>query len=95
MKLELNFVKSDKPLPNDCTEHFAVWASTSYDGHIDIMPSVLRCIYDPVFGRNRFNTCLTDMGKKNEFELEVEYYALIDGVFEVPFKKCDLLEVDK
>lgn len=95
MKLELNFVKSDKPLPNDCTEHFAVYASSSYGERIKIMPSVLCCIYDPVFGRNRFNTCLTDMGKKNEFELEVEYYALIDGVFEVPFKKCDLLEVDK
>lgn len=92
MKLELNFVKSDVPLPNDCTEHSAVYARTSYDGHIIIMPAVLCCVYDPVFGRNRFNTCLSDIGKKNKSELEVEYYALVDGVFEVPFKECDLLE---
>lgn len=95
MKVELNFVKSNVPLPNDCTEHMAVYARTSYDGSIKIMPSVLCCVYDPVFGRNRFNTCLTDIGKKNKSELKVEYYALVDGVFEVPFKKCDLLEVDK
>ena len=93
MKVELNFVKANVPLPNDCTEHFAVYARSSCKGDtISIMPSVLCCVYDPVFGKNRFNTCLTDIGKKNEFELEVEYYALIDGVFEVPFKKCYLLD---
>ena len=92
MKIELNFVTADVPLPNYGAKQLEEYARTCDGDAISIMPSVLCCVYDPVFGKNRFNTCLTDIGKKNEFELEVEYYALIDGVFEVPFKRCDLLE---
>ena len=94
MKLELNFVKADVPLANDGKTH-SVMHAYSRDGGICIAPDMLYCVYDHVFGRNRFNTLSTSIGIEDGSDFNIEYYALVDGVFEVPFKRCDLLDGGK
>ena len=61
MKLEVNFVKADVPLANDGKTH-SVMHAYSRDGGICIAPDMLYCVYDHVFGRNRFNTLSTSIG---------------------------------
>ena len=86
MKLELNFVKSDVPLPNDSKTHYILYARRACDASVFVVTEVIPCFYDPVLGRNRFNTCRDNIGRKNKFEFDVAYYALIDDEFGLPLK---------
>lgn len=86
MELELNFVKSDVPLPNDGKTHRVLYARRACDGNVFVVTEMIPCFYDPVFKRNRFNTRRDNIGRKNKCEFDVACYALIDDVFGLPFK---------
>lgn len=91
MILKLDWKPASEPLPNDACTHNAIYASKTYDGKYWVCPTILGAVYDPVFGRNRFNISSSEIGVDSKHEFYVDCYALVDDLIK-KFDKNDLLD---